>query len=219
MIKTCEREACGKQYTTKETGQRYCCKQCAQGYSDEEKAYIIANYGVIPTKQIAEKVGVKPGNIRRNIGFWREKGVAIPNGFKRAAIGDKSIRIERGKEVEYVKTATGWERVNKGNPLGRPKGNTSQNHVDLHSRKEKKDKPKTIDMGHNYNNQKQFKKRREEDARMKTRVIDLSACVAVRIPEMNMTVYTKKGQTPEQVREYWLQHRDNELRGHSFLMR
>jgi len=71
--------------------------------------YVCANISEMSMKDLAAYIGVTVAAIKKAITLWRNEGYPIAH-QRIVQVGTRTIRNERGRDVAFIKTETGWER-------------------------------------------------------------------------------------------------------------
>jgi len=71
--------------------------------------YVCANISEMSMKDLAAYIGVTVPAIKKAITGWRSEGFKIAH-QRIVEVGTRTIRNERGRDVAFIKTETGWER-------------------------------------------------------------------------------------------------------------
>lgn len=205
MTKNCK--GCGNEFEPSGSTREYCSKLCAlkeigHAYKDAERAYILENYGKIPTANIAAKMGTTAPLLRRVVSYWRLQGVEdVPSITRNLPIGATTVRKEKGKEVTYIKTVDGWKRMLKA------KSATPKPVV----KKAVKPREKYVTKAEK---KRLASEKKREVKPFKKRVQDMSKLQAIYIPQLKATVFADKNKPKEQVIARYMQQHEDERKGH-----
>lgn len=214
--KTCSN--CGKVFETVRAT-RKTCKCLGHNYTDADKQYIRDNWDKLSQSAIAAHLGIKRQTLNRYISYCRSakvEGMVLPTQKGDAAIGTIRVRTstKRGR-YEVIKTAEGWKyhrTLNTPPATPRKRARKPKQTTEQAKPKDNMASNRTAYKG----NERYNRRRREEDKRMPTRVIDLQHKKRVYIPELKMNVYVRADEDEASVRAKWLGHHENELRSYAF---
>jgi len=94
---------------------KYCSPQCTHKskkptkYTKKVVKYITDNINTLSRSDIASHLGVTLDSLKKFLTLLRKTNKSIPVDRQPAKIGEIRVRICRGKEREYIKTADGWK--------------------------------------------------------------------------------------------------------------
>jgi hypothetical protein len=139
---------------------------------------------------LADLLKLEYGPLRKQISEWRNAGHDIPY-TRHADVGEIRPRLDRGVMRDFIKTETGWKRLNT-----KPRGRIAQ---------PKKRKPKTKMLPARRITPAVVKVKRKDKV-YQTRSIDLSKKVPVYIAHLRMTVFVAPGTDRKKVIEKYNNH-------------